>query len=108
MTKNVSFTALMMQTQSFPFPVSEDGIEVLGIPMGTEQFICSKCRDIAISGSKLTSHLPGIGDAQSAMLLLRHCHVPTMNYLARSVPLHVLNETVDVHAKITKVTFQEI
>ena len=57
-------------TNSLPVPVSGDGIKVLGIPIGNEQFICSKCRDMAVSGCKLTSHLPGIGGAQSAIILL--------------------------------------
>ena len=35
-------------------------------------------------------------------------HVPHMNYLARSVPPHLLNEAADIHNKITKSTFQEI
>ena len=38
---------------------------------------------------------------QSECLLLRHCHVPTLNYLARSVSPSLFQSTAKIHDNMT-------
>ena len=47
-------------------------------------------------------------DPQSSSLLLRHCHVPRMNHLTRSVFPCDLQRGADIHDRITKDTFSAI
>ena len=64
---------------------TSEGIEVLGIPVGKKEYIQQICSQKAKEGNKLCSELRDLNDPQSSMLLLRHCHNPRMNFLARSV-----------------------
>ena len=56
-----------------------------GTPIGNSDFIRSQCIDIAKSGDRLCSELVNLNDSQSSVLILRHCHVPRLNYLARQI-----------------------
>ena len=42
------------------------------------------------------------------MLLLRHCHNPRMNFLARSVTPDNMKDASRIHDEITRNTFSEI
>ena len=66
-------------------PVVIDGTEILGTPIGSPSYVESKCVEISKSGQDLCTKLTELDDSQSALLLLRHCHVPRINHLARSV-----------------------
>ena len=59
----------------------------LGIPVGKKEYMQQICSQKAKEGNKLCSELRDLNDPQSSMLLLRHCHNPRMNFLAKSVIL---------------------
>ena len=82
-----------------PVPVFQQGIDVLGIPIGSDQFVSSRCIEIARSGSNLCTKLPELEDPQAAMLLLQHCHTPRLNYPASAVPPWVV--WVKMHSSMT-------
>ena len=52
-----------------PVPLLQQGIEILGIPIGSDQFVSSRCNEIAHSGSNFCIKLPELEDSQSAMFL---------------------------------------
>ena len=49
-----------------------------------------------------------LSDPQSALLLLRHCHVTRLNYLARSVSPVLLKSAADCHDTMSKVTCEKL
>ena len=71
---------------NFSIPVSSDGTTILSTPMGTSAFVQSKCVEIAETGEHLLSEIINLKDRQCLMLILHHCHVPRLTYLARQVP----------------------
>ena len=86
-------------------PFSSNGIVILGIPMDTPDFVSSHCVDIAETGRVLCSELPLLDDPQAATLLLRHCHVPRLNHLARAVHYNLLLPASLSHDRATRDTF---
>ena len=68
-----------------PVPVKFDGIAILGLPIGTADFVSSYCSLFADSRNRLRDQLVALNDAQSASLLLRYFHVPRLNHLAGTV-----------------------
>ena len=81
-TGSVSCTVLGGIRPKFPVSVSYDGVTILGTPIGKPEFVRSQCTDIARSGEQLCCQLTKLDNKQCSMLILRHCHVPRMNYLA--------------------------
>ena len=69
---------------SYSVPVVTSGVEILGVPVGNDSYVQSRCNKTAAAGEGLCSQLLTLNDHQSA-LLLRYCHVLTLNYLARCV-----------------------
>ena len=55
---------------------TSDGIHVLGIPVGTEEFKHDFISDLRQDHQRLLSSLPLLGDTQCALLLLRYCALP--------------------------------
>ena len=62
-------------------PITTEGISILGIPVGKEDFMSQTCVTIAKHGENLCHQLLTLG-TQEAMLLLRLCHLPRMFYLS--------------------------
>ena len=91
-----------------PVSVSYDGVTILGTPIGKPEFVRSQCIDIARSGEQLCCQLTKLDNKQCSMLILRHCHVPRMNYLARQVFPANLEEAARIHDSMTKSTFVSI
>ena len=86
MIRSVLFLGVVSDgTKSFPIPVSVCGTEILGIPVGREQFVTEKCVKVAESSQELCSKLADLNDPQCSSLILRHCHVPRLNHLARAI-----------------------
>ena len=85
-----------------------DGIDILGIPLGSPEYIRSKCAEISKSGEEFCSKLIELNDPQSELLLLRFCHVPAINHLARSVIPSYLQSGAKVHDTLTKSAFCNI
>ena len=89
-------------------PVSNEGALFLGSPIGTASFVTSSCTTIAQSKISLCNQLTKLDDVQSAMLLLRCCHVPSLNHLARTVQPDLLVPASTIHDSKTKETFSEL
>ena len=62
--------------------VSSEGVEVLGIPTGSEKFAADATYKWQ---RKICDKLIGFPALQSSMLLLRHCHVGSLDHLAQSI-----------------------
>ena len=95
-------------TRDFPTPVSHDGMIILGTPVGKPDFVRAHCVDIAKAGDRLYCEMLKLNNWQSSMLILRHCHVPRLNYLARQVFPCDLEEARIIHDELTKRTFMGI
>ena len=95
-------------TCDFPTPVSHDGMIILGTPVGKVDFVRAHCVDIAKAGDRLCCEMLKLNDRQSSMLILRHCRVPRLNYLARQVFPCDLEEAGIIHDELTKRTFMGI
>ena len=63
------------------------------------------CCDTAQSGSNLCNQLLKLDDAQAANLLLRKCHVPRLNTLAKTVRSDFLVPATTIHDSQTCSTF---
>ncbi|XP_062498931.1 uncharacterized protein LOC134176271 [Corticium candelabrum] len=72
----------LLGDQISSIPTTSTGTTILGVPIGCPSFIQSHCSSFADSGNLLCDQLVELEDPQSAMLLLRHCHVPRMTHLA--------------------------
>ena len=88
--------------------ISEDGIKVLGAPIGHEGFIDSFSED---QMQKYPLFLPRLRkmDAQMALVLLRECYLPVATHLIRMVePVHTVPHAqmldVEVHATYKAIT----
>ena len=66
-------------------PATNDGTRILGVPIGKPEFVEDACLESAKSRTDLCDKLRDLDDVQSAMLLLRYCHIPRINHLARSL-----------------------
>ena len=51
---------------------------VLGTPVGCDSFVSKACAEIAEAGENLCQRMKDLDDPQSALLLLRYCHVPRL------------------------------
>ena len=60
-------------------PVENCGLDVLETCMS--HYTLSKCEAIAETGNSICLMLRELNDPQSGLRLLRHCHVPKLNYL---------------------------
>ena len=89
-------------------PVVSDGTIVLGAPIGKREYVSAASSQYAESGRLLCEQLMKLGEVQSAMLLLRFCHVPRMNHLARLVCPDRLQAAAEVHDKISRETFTHV
>ena len=76
--------------------MSHDGSIFLGIPGGTSSFVSTTCVKATHSGDQLCDQLKKSEDQQSSMLLLRHCHIPRLDHLARSVERTLLSEAMSI------------
>ena len=95
-------TSISSQISSMTtIPVKCNGSTILGIPIGKDQFIQDCCVESARSGDNLCK----LDDIQSAMLLLRFCHIPRINHLARSVSPKLLKSAADLHDLQSRSTF---
>ena len=66
-------------------PTTEQGIKVLGTPLGHEDFVNQHLERTRQKHRKLLRRIPTLPDVQSAWLLLLHCASTRANYLLRVV-----------------------
>ena len=88
-------------------PISFSGIQILGSPIGDDDYMQTFCLSTAHSGADLCSKLPHLNDPQSSTLILRQCHSTRLNYLGRTVP-PLLLEAARTHDQLTQYTFCSI
>ena len=67
-------------------PVNQQGIRVLGTPLGQPEFVVEQLREVSQSHASLFEKIPAVPDLQCAWLLLLFCASTRANYLLRAVP----------------------
>ena len=67
-------------------PPTQQGLTVLGAPIGTEQYVQQFLRHSLANHKPLLDQLPQIADLQAAWLLLLYTASPRSNYLLRLLP----------------------
>ena len=82
---------------SADLPLDERGVVVLGIPIGTAEFIARHGRLRLEQESALLARLPLLDDPQCEWLLLRLCAEPRANHLLRAVPPALLTSFAQAH-----------
>ena len=71
---------------SISIPVTTQGTVILGVPIGCKEVVRNWCNEFAVSGKDLCSKLADLNNPHaSTLLLIRHCHISRVNYLARAV-----------------------
>ena len=93
---------------SCQIPVTSDGMMVLGSPIGIHDYVSSTACDIAGSGAQLCQELLQLDDTQSSMLLLRYCHVPRLNFLARTILPGQLQLATSIHDQQSRSCFSAL
>ena len=64
----------------------QQGIRVLGTPLGKPEFVVEQLREVSQSHAALFEKIPAVQDLQCAWLLLLFCASTRANYLLRAVP----------------------
>ena len=64
----------------------ENGLKVVGTPIGTPEFIAKHGERIVVDEAQLLQSLPMLASLQAAWLLLYFCAVPRINHLLRTIP----------------------
>ena len=67
-------------------PAAEQGLRVLGAPMGADAYVEAFGATLAEEKAKLLQTLPQLPSLQAAWLLLYFCAVPRLNHLLRTTP----------------------
>ena len=78
-------------------PTEEQGMKVLGTPLGHEAFVARHLQAVADEHRVLLDRIPRVRDVQSAWLLLLHCASARSNYQLRSVPPDASAEFAAIH-----------
>ena len=86
-------------------PVKFEGCLFLETSIATLPYVTSVCYDTAQSGSNLCNQVLKLDDAQATNLLLRKCHVPRLNNLARNVRPDLLVPATTIHDSQTRSIF---
>ena len=72
-------------TGSWALPASQQGIVVLGSPIGSRAFIADKLAQKLLEHDRLLQRIPHVPHLQSAWLLLLYCAAPRCVYLLRTL-----------------------
>ena len=78
-------------------PTHEQGITVLGTPLGHDDFIRAHLEQIAQEHAVLLERIPSVPDTQSAWALLLHCANARANYCLRVVRPDVAEDFAHAH-----------
>ena len=78
-------------------PTAEQGMKVLGTPLGHEDYVARHLEAVADEQRVLLDRIPRVRDVQSARLLLLHCALARANYQLRSVPPNASAEFAATH-----------
>ena len=75
----------------------EDSFTLLGAPIGFSHFEAQECLSSVKSSESFFDHLTDLPSLQIAMLLLRHCACPRIQFLLRTVPATSTGEAAWSH-----------
>ena len=78
-------------------PTHEQGIKVLGTPLGHEDFVATHLESVLTEHHTFISRIPEVKDVQSAWLLLFHCASSRACYLARVVRPSAVGDFTETH-----------
>ena len=78
-------------------PLAEQGVKVLGTPMGHDEYVRSLLEKIQAKQQFLLNAIPTVPDVQSAWLLLLHCASARVNYQLRVVRQELVNSFAESH-----------
>ena len=80
-------------------PAVENGIVVLGTPLGRPEFVAAHCDQRIAVERELLQWIPRIAfhDLQCAFLLLFYCAVPRANHLIRILPPSISRKYAEAH-----------
>jgi hypothetical protein len=67
-------------------PVTQDGVEVMGCPIGTPAYVAAWCSRWVASSSRGLAELGRLPDAQSGLTILRECFVSRAVHFLRLMP----------------------
>ena len=83
-------------------PVEEQGLTVLGVPVGSAAFVRSQLRQSRAGHDRLLGRLPALGDLQASWLLLLFCCSPRCNYFLRMLAPATTAEHAQDHDVLRK------
>ena len=78
-------------------PTPQQGIKVLGTPLGHTDFVRQHLRDVSEEHERFLTRIPFVRDVQSAWLLLLHCAQARANFLLRAVRPEAVEEFATRH-----------
>ena len=79
------------------FPVNQQGIKVVGTPVGTDEYIAEFGHQVVGNEVKLLEQIPKLASLQASWLLLYFCAVPKVNHLLRTLPPSRASSTAETH-----------
>ena len=93
---------------TLPVSLRSDGCEVLGTPIGHDDFVKMICSHNVAKEELLLSRLLLLQDAQSSTLLLCYCGVPSILHLLRTVAPRLIKAAAIQHDKQILSCFEDI
>ena len=78
-------------------PVHEQGIEVLGTPLGHPAFVSAHLDRISTEHQVFLERIPSVPDLLSAWVLLLHCAAARATYLLRTLPPEAVARFAEAH-----------
>ena len=78
-------------------PCSQQGMKVLGTPLGHPEFVSAQLRQVSECHRVLFERIPSVSDLQAAWFLLLYCAGTGANYLLRALPPHATEEYAADH-----------
>ena len=73
------------------------GVEVLGAPLGTEEYVAVKASERLAEEAKLLDKIPSMRNLLSAWLMLMYCAAPRANHILRTTPPSLAYHYADAH-----------
>ena len=78
-------------------PCHEQGLTILGTPVGSEAYIRHQLQLTSQSHQQLLQRIPALDDLQASWLLLLFCASPRSNHILRTVAPELVNDFVGTH-----------
>ena len=94
-------------------PPSEQGVKILGIPLGHPENVQNQLQRVSASHRQLLERIPSVQDLQAAWLLLLYCAGTRANFLLRAIPPaqteeYAVNHTASLKECLTRILGADI